>query len=190
MARVDFVPARARPRTAHGPGYGLPPPCYACHTYRQLGDWRPSGSLLTLDNARGNPERIHPSFSACSGQVTQRVRMVMPPWGRPPAKAAVRHTSGAASARHPSRASAVWPARLGTRSHPLERLARGWPHPGSRRASPSGRPPGPRRAPLPASTRRKQSPRIPQRTKRAETSDCWSGRPVFGAAGMPCPRDS
>ena len=43
MARVDFVPARARPRTAHGPGYGLPPPCYACHTYRQLGDWRPSG---------------------------------------------------------------------------------------------------------------------------------------------------
>ena len=62
MARVDFVPARARPRTAHGPGYALPPPCYACHTYRQLGDWRPSGSLLTLDNARGNPERIHPSF--------------------------------------------------------------------------------------------------------------------------------
>jgi hypothetical protein len=38
-------------------------------------------------------------------------------------------------------------------------------------------------APLPASIRRKQSPRIPQRTKRTETSDCWSGRPVFGAAG-------
>jgi hypothetical protein len=34
--------------------------------------------------------RIYPSFSVCSGQVTQRVRMVMPPWGRPPAKAAVR----------------------------------------------------------------------------------------------------
>ena len=34
--------------------------------------------------------RIHASFSVCSGQVTQRVRMVMPPWGRPPAKAAER----------------------------------------------------------------------------------------------------
>jgi hypothetical protein len=58
-----------------------------------------------------------------------------------------------------------------------------------RRASPSGRSAAPRRAPLPASIRRKQSPRIPQRTKLAETSDCWSGLPVFGAAGTPCPRD-
>jgi hypothetical protein len=37
-----------------------------------------------------SPDRIYASFSVCSGQVTQRVRMVMPPCGRPPAKAAVR----------------------------------------------------------------------------------------------------
>jgi hypothetical protein len=35
-------------------------------------------------------EPIHLSFSVCSGQASQRVRMVMPPWGRPPARAAVR----------------------------------------------------------------------------------------------------
>jgi hypothetical protein len=30
---------------------------------------------------------------------------------------------------------------------------------------------------------------IPQRAKLAETSDCWSGPPLSGAAGTPCPRD-